>query len=146
MSRHGAAQVGTHRNTATVRGNGGRETNPADNVDHAVTVRTAATGEAEAGCVPLTISPNQILADGKPDRITVKVTARTKPVRRAKVIIFGVGVRTSGQSNASGFAFLTVNPRRAGLLTVTVPDARRPICGLKRIGVVEVSLAEPLTG
>ena len=33
-----ATTVGTHTNTATVTGGGGRETNPADNVDSAVTV------------------------------------------------------------------------------------------------------------
>ena len=33
-----ATTVGSHTNTATVTGGGGRETNPADNVDSAVTV------------------------------------------------------------------------------------------------------------
>ena len=33
-----ATTVGTHTNTATVTGGGGRETNPADNVDSAITV------------------------------------------------------------------------------------------------------------
>src|SRR4029450_12440551 len=33
-----ATTVGSHTNTATVTGSGGRETNPADNVDDAVTI------------------------------------------------------------------------------------------------------------
>ena len=65
-------------------GLGGRETNPADNVDSAVDGRAgaaqAADGEAASrtrrrACLALTVTPKMIKADGKPDQVTAKVTA-----------------------------------------------------------------------
>ena len=141
-----AREVGEHTNVATVMGSGGRETNPADNVDDAVTVVPKPLPAPEpVMCLVVSASPKTIRADGRPDRIRVKVVAGKAPVKRARVIVFGAGIRGSAKSNASGLAFLTVNPRKAGLLTVTVLDARREVCGVKRIGVVGVWLA-PLTG
>ncbi len=77
-----ATAVGSHTNTATVTGGGGRETNPADNVDSAVTVVPAPlkppTVKPEPKpevCLTLTVSPKMIKADGKPDKVTAKVTA-----------------------------------------------------------------------
>ena len=77
-----ATTVGSHTNTATVTGGGGRETNPADNVDTAVTVVPAPLKPPvvkpqpePAVCLSLTVSPKMITADGKPDKVTAKVTA-----------------------------------------------------------------------
>ena len=77
-----ATTVGSHTNTATVTGGGGRETNPADNVDTAVTVVPAPLKPPvvkpqpePAVCLSLTVSPKMIKADGKPDKVTAKVTA-----------------------------------------------------------------------
>ena len=42
-------------------------------------------------------------------------------------------------------AVLRINPRKAGLITVTAVEANQSVCGPKRIGVVGVFLP-PLTG
>ena len=155
-----ATTVGTHTNTATVTGGGGRETNPADNVDSAITVvpapakppvvkpapkpTTKPTPEPEV-CITLTVSPKMITADGRPDRVTVKVTAGKKRMKGMKVSVTGAGVKKTGRSNAKGVAVLRVNPRKPGLITITVVESNQRLCGPKRIGVVGVFLP-PLTG
>jgi uncharacterized repeat protein (TIGR01451 family) len=148
-----ATTVGTHTNTATVTGSGGRETNPADNVDSAITVVPAPLRPPVAKpaapqpefCLTLTVSPKMIKADGRPDRVIVKVTAGKKRVRGTKVLVSGAGVTKSGRSNASGIAILRINPRKAGLITITAIETNQRVCGPKRIGVVGVFLP-PLTG
>ncbi|MBM2821797.1 MAG: hypothetical protein HW413_543 [Thermoleophilia bacterium] len=148
-----ATAVGSHTNTATVTGGGGRETNPADNVDSAVTVVPAPLKpptvkppvvETEV-CLSLTVSPKMIKADGKPDKVTVKVTAGKKPVKGIKVVVSGAGVKKSAKTNGKGVAVLKINPRKPGLITVTVVETNQKLCGPKRIGVVGVFLP-PLTG
>jgi uncharacterized repeat protein (TIGR01451 family) len=148
-----ATTVGSHTNTATVTGGGGRETNPADNVDSAVTVVPAPLKppavkppvvEAEY-CLALTVSPKMIKADGKPDKVTVKVTAGSKPVKGIKVVVSGGGVSKAAKTNGKGVAVLKINPRKPGLITVTVAETNQKLCGPKRIGVVGVFLP-PLTG
>jgi uncharacterized repeat protein (TIGR01451 family) len=147
-----ATSVGTHRNVATVTGGGGRETNPADNVDDAVTIVPAPfvppsrpQPEPAPVCLTLTVSPKMIKADGRPDRVSVKVTAGKKRVKGTKVSIFGAGVRKTGRSNRNGMAFIKINPRKAGLITITAVETNQKVCGPKRIGVVGVFLP-PLTG
>jgi Domain of unknown function DUF11 len=151
-----ATAVGTHTNVATVTGGGGRETNPADNVDDAVTIVPApfvppAKPKAKPKpapqpvCLTLTVSPKMIKADGRPDRVSVKVTAGTKRVKGTKVTIYGAGVRKSGRSNGKGMAYIVINPRKAGLITITALETNQQVCGPKRIGVVGVFLP-PLTG
>ena len=147
-----ATTVGTHTNTATVTGGGGRETNPADNVDSAITVVPAPAKPPTVKpvakpevCLTLTVTPKMITADGRADRVTVKVTAGKKRVRGTKVVISGSGVRKTGRSNGNGMAVLRINPRKAGLITVTAVEANQRVCGPKRIGVVGVFLP-PLTG
>ena len=73
-----ATTVGTHVNTATVTGSGGRETNPADNTDSAQTVVPAPLRPPTTNpnpptpgemCLNLTVTPKMIKADGKTDRV-----------------------------------------------------------------------------
>jgi hypothetical protein len=96
-------------------------------------------------CLTLTVSPKMIKADGRPDRVSVKVTAGKKRVKGTKVSIFGAGVRKTGRSNRNGMAFIKINPRKAGLITITAVETNQKVCGPKRIGVVGVFLP-PLTG
>jgi hypothetical protein len=132
---------------------GGRETNPVDNVDDAVTIVPApfvppsqARRKPPAPvCLTLTVSPKMIKADGRPDRVSVKVTAGKKRVKGTKVVIRGAGVNKSGRSNRKGMAIIRINPRRAGLITITAVETNQRVCGPKRIGVVGVFLP-PLTG
>jgi uncharacterized repeat protein (TIGR01451 family) len=147
-----ATAVGTHTNVATVTGGGGRETNPADNVDSAVTLvpaplkpPTAKPEPKPAVCLTLTVTPKMLKADGKPDKVTTKVTAAAKRIKGAKVAIAGAGIKKSGLTNGKGVAVLRVNPKKPGIVTITVVEANQKLCGPKRIGVVGVFLP-PLTG
>lgn len=139
-----AAQVGSHTNTATVTGSGGRETNPADNIDSATTVipqpLLAPEPPKTEACLTLTVKPKLVKADGKIDRIAVSVVAGRKPVAGARVLVAGAGVRDRARSNRRGIAVLFVNPKKAGLLTVSTFKTKRPTCGIRRIGVVAVFL------
>ncbi len=148
-----STSVGSHTNTATVIGSGGRETNPADNVDTAVTVTPAPIKPPKTKptpkptpepCMALTVTPKMIKADGKPDAVVAKVTAGKKHVKGAKVLIQGAGVRKSGRTNNKGTATIKVNPQRAGLITISTPEVHHS-CGPRRIGVVGVFLP-PVTG
>ena len=147
-----ATAVGTYINTATVTGSGGRETNPADNTDSAQTIVPAPlkppTVKPEPPvvetCLSLTVTPKMITADGKPDRVTAKVRAGSKPMKGAKVLVKGVGVRKTGMTNGKGVVVIAINPRKPGLITITTLESQKS-CGAKRIGVVGVFLP-PLTG
>ena len=75
----------------------------------------------------------------------VKVSAGPKRVKGAKVLVAGSGVRKTGRSNGRGMAVIRVNPRRAGIITITALEAKGGVCGPKRIGVVGVFLP-PVTG
>jgi uncharacterized repeat protein (TIGR01451 family) len=152
-----ATVVGRHTNTATVTGSGGRETNPADNVDTAVTVVPAPITPQQPKpqpkpkpkalpCLTLTVTPRMVTADGNPDTLRVRVTAGKKRVKGTKVRVFGAGVKKATRSNAKGMATVRINPRRPGLITITAAETRQQqVCGPKRIGAVGVFLP-PLTG
>ncbi len=146
-----STSIGSHTNTATVTGGGGRETNPADNVDSAVTVTPAPIKPPKTKpqpkpqpCLALTVTPKMIKADGKPDKVVAKVTAGKRHVKGAKVLVQGAGVKKSGRTNAKGTATIKVNPQRAGLITISTPEVQHS-CGPRRIGVVGVFLP-PVTG
>ena len=152
-----ATLVGQHTNTATVTGSGGRETNPADNVDNAVTVVPAVVQPPTAKpkpkpkpeqqvCLTLTVTPRMVTADGRPDRLKVRVTAGQKRVKGTKVRVFGAGVKKTSRSKANGMATVVINPRRPGVITITAVERKQQqVCGPKRIGAVGVFLP-PLTG
>ncbi|HEU5264214.1 MAG TPA: hypothetical protein VFU34_06220, partial [Gaiellaceae bacterium] len=150
-----ATAVGSHTNTATVTGSGGRETDPGDNSDSAVTVVPAPPTPkpptpkpkppVSEPCIALTVSPRMIKADGKPDRITVRVTAGKKRVKGVGVTIRGAGVDRASTSNENGLVVLRINPRKAGIVTIAARETNRKLCGPRRIGVVGVFLP-PVTG
>jgi hypothetical protein len=86
-----------------------------------------------------------IKADGKPDRITVRVTAGKKRLKGVRVTVRGAGVDKAGTSNRNGLVSLRVNPRKAGIIRVAARETDRELCGPRRIGVVGVFLP-PVTG
>ena len=148
--------VGRHTNTATVTGSGGRETNPADNVDTAVTVVPQSVQPPptpkpkpkpqQQVCLTLTVTPKMVTADGRPDTLKVRVTAGTKRVKGTKVRVFGAGVKKTSRSKANGMATVVINPRRPGVITITAVETKnQQVCGPRRIGAVGVFLP-PLTG
>jgi hypothetical protein len=57
----------------------------------------------------------------------------------------GAGVLKSVRSNGRGVALVRINPKKAGIVTITAPETTGSVCGPKRIGVVGVFLP-PLTG
>ena len=143
--------VGSHTNTATVTGAGGRETNPADNTASAVTVTPAPVTPPTpkpkphpTPCLALNVTPKMIKADGKPDKVVVKVTAGSKAVAGAKVAVHGAGIEMSGRTGSNGVVVFTVNAGKTGLITVSTPETRHS-CGSRRIGVAGVFLP-PVTG
>ena len=153
-----ATSVGTHINTATVTGEGGPETNPADNSDTAQTVvpqplqppkpkpqPKPTPKPAATVCLSLTANPRTIPADGRPDRLRVVVKTSRKNERGIKVVVRGAGVNKSGRTGSKGVAVITVNPRNPGLITITAMEKNRRVCGARRIGAVGV-FAPPLTG
>jgi hypothetical protein len=103
-------------------------------------------------CLALTVTPKLVRVDGKPDAISVKVTAGKKPVRGIKVLVTAPGVHATGRTNANGTVVIKVNVKKAGVMTISTPG-RGPAafgkqngsCGPKRIGVVGIFLP-PLTG
>jgi hypothetical protein len=150
--------VGSHTNTATVTGEGGPETNPADNTDSATTVVPQPLQPPKKPtkpkpkpavkptvCLSLTASPKTIPADGRPDRLRVVVKTSRKNERGIRVLVRGAGVNTSGRTGSKGVAVIRVNPRNPGLITITAMEKNRKVCGARRIGVVGV-FAPPLTG
>jgi hypothetical protein len=93
----------------------------------------------------LTVSPKMIKADGKPDKVTARVTAGKKAVKGATVRVSGGGVKKSAPTNRKGVAILRINPKKPGIITVGVVETNQKLCGPQRIGVVGVFLP-PLTG
>lgn len=95
--------------------------------------------KAPAVCVQLGISTHMVKADGKRDRLVVKVGSR----EGAKVSIRGAGVSQSARTNAQGIAVFTFNAQRIGIITIKAQGA----CNNARVGVVDVEAATlSLTG
>ena len=148
-----ATQTGALTNTATVTGSGGGEANPADNTDSATTTVPAplvpptpkpTPKPTPDYCLALTVTPKMIKADGKPDTISVKVTAGKKAAKGVRVLVTGTGLRKTGRTNARGIALIKVNLNDPGLIRITTLG-KRDSCGPKRIGVVGIFLP-PVTG
>ena len=93
-------------------------------------------------CLALTVTPKLVRVDGKPDAISVKVTAGKKAMRGVKVLVTSPGVHASGRTKTNGTVVIRVNVPTAGVMTISTPHRG---CGPKRIGVVGVFLP-PLTG
>ena len=135
---HHARRDGTAERRADEHGDGGRqgaESNTANNTATATTLVPAplVRQPRAAVCDQVTITPKSLRV-GKRATIVVRVTARGNPVKGRKVVVKGAGILKSARTNARGFARIRVTPRRAGIVTITVPQ--KLTCGGKRIGVV----------
>ena len=80
-----------------------------------------------------------IKADGKPDKVTAKVTAAGKRVKGIKVSVGGAGVSKAARTNGKGVAVLRINPRKPGIITVTVVESNQQLCGRSASGLSESS-------
>ena len=129
-----AQQSGVLTNTVTVVGKEA-ESNTANNQATATTlVPTLIVRSAKAAvCDKFTVTPKSLRV-GKRATIVVHVTTGGKPAKGRKVVVMGAGILKSARTNARGFARIRVTPRRAGIVTITVPQ--KLSCGGKRIGVV----------
>jgi uncharacterized repeat protein (TIGR01451 family) len=140
-----AQQPGTITNTVTVVGK-----EPESNTDNnraIATTRVPAPAVKRAPkkkvvCDTVTAGPKS-LSVGRRGTIVVRVTAAGKPVKGRKVVVKGAGILKTGRTNAKGIARIVVRPRRAGIVTITVPQKIE--CGAKRIGVVG-AFQPPVTG
>jgi hypothetical protein len=92
----------------------------------------------------LTVTPKLVKVDGKPDLVSVKVTAGKKGVKGVKVLVTAPGVRATGRTNAKGVVVIRVNVKSAGVMRISTLGTQRS-CGPKRIGAVGIFLP-PLTG
>jgi hypothetical protein len=129
-----AQQSGTVTNTATVVGKE-PEANTTNNQATATTLVPAplVRQPKKLVCDTFTATPKSLRV-GKRGTIVVHVTAAGKPVKGRKVVVKGAGILKSARTNARGVARIVVTPRRAGIVTITVPQ--KLTCGRKRIGVV----------
>jgi uncharacterized repeat protein (TIGR01451 family) len=138
-----ANQAGTLTNTATVVGKE-PESNTANNRDTEQTLVVAPVPRQPKRlvCDSFTATPKSLTV-GKRSTIVVRVTAGGKPAKGRKVVVKGAGISKSARTNAKGVARIVVKPRKAGIVTITVPQ--KLACGAKRIGAVG-AFQPPVTG
>ncbi len=143
-------QTGRLENTATAVG-AEPDATPPDNSATAVTTvvgrprpptrKPQVTGTV---CISFKARPLSVQA-GRRATIRIVVTAGGKPVKGARVVIRGAGIRVARVSNEKGLVVLRVRVTKAGFLTVTLPS-RNTCHGARRIGVVTVLQPPPVTG
>jgi uncharacterized repeat protein (TIGR01451 family) len=141
-----ANQAGVLTNTVTVVGKE-PESNPANNRDTEQTrvvapVVPRAPRKLKLVCDSFTATPKSLTV-GKKSTIVVRVTAGGKPAKGRKVVVKGAGISKSARTNSKGIARIVVKPRKAGIVTITVPQ--KLVCGAKRIGAVG-AFQPPVTG
>ncbi|HVD25838.1 MAG TPA: DUF11 domain-containing protein [Gaiellaceae bacterium] len=138
-----ANKAGTITNTVTVVGKE-PESNTANNRATAPTLVVAPVVRKpqRAVCDSFTATPKSLTV-GKRSMVVVRVTASGKPAKGRLVLVKGAGISKSGRTNARGLARIVVKPRRAGIVTITVPQ--KIVCGAKRIGAVG-AFQPPVTG
>ena len=93
-------------------------------------------------CTVITINTKSV-AMGKTSRITVKVTAGGKALAGGKVRFKGAGMNKVVKVNKAGVAIVSLSPKVAGIITVTVVGKKA--CSTQRLGVVG-AFEPPVTG
>ena len=124
------------------------ETNTGNNTAQASTVVTAPVTPPTPKpqpeiCELLTVTPKVLKANGKAQKINVKVTKGKKPVAGAKVKITGPGINKTVKTGKNGKVTVTVKPGKPGIIRVAIQGANT--CNTQRIGVVGV-YEPPVTG
>jgi uncharacterized repeat protein (TIGR01451 family) len=139
-----ANEPGVLTNTVAVVGKEA-ESNPANNRDTEETLVVTPVVPRQPKklvCDSFTATPKSLTV-GKKATIVVRVTAAGKPTKGRKVVAKGAGIAKTTRTNAKGVARIVVRPRKAGIVTITVPQ--KLACGAKRIGVVG-AFQPPVTG
>ena len=131
-------------NTATVVGNEA-ETNTANNTATAsVVVQGAFTPKPPVRyCTAVRVGAKTLLA-GRKVTLTLRVSQNGKPVKGIRIRIKGATLAvTTAPSNARGMVKVTVQPKRAGIVTFTPVSSKS--CSNPRVGVTGV-FTPPVTG
>jgi uncharacterized repeat protein (TIGR01451 family) len=138
-----AQQAGVVNNTVTVVG-AEPESNTANNQATATTLVLAPVVRKPRTivCDKITVGPKSLTV-GKRGTIVVRVTNAGKPAKGKQVIVKGAGIRKTARTNGAGIARIAVKARKAGIVTITVPQ--KIVCGTQRIGVVG-AVQPPVTG
>jgi uncharacterized repeat protein (TIGR01451 family) len=112
----------------------GSDTHPGDDsVVVSSTILGVLAPPVTKSCDAVRVAPKKLVI-GVPASLRVTVTARGKPVSRARVVVKGGGVTVSARTGADGVARAAIVPRRAGPLEVRV--AGEPTCGGRTIAVL----------
>ena len=138
-------QTGVVFNRATVVGNEA-ETTTANNTASTTTLVKGAfipAAVVQHGCIAISVGTRSTTV-GVHSRLTIHATELGKPAQGVKVRVHGAGVdRLSPRSDRHGTIRLTIVPRKAGIIRISV--ASRDACGTARIGVVG-AFTPPVTG
>ena len=138
-------QPGIVFNRATVVGNEA-ETTTANNTASTTTLVKGAFVPAavvQHGCIAISVGTRSTTV-GVHSKLTIHATELGKPAQGVKVRVHGAGVdRLSPRSDRHGTIRLTIVPRKAGIIRISV--ASRDACGTARIGVVG-AFTPPVTG
>ena len=140
--------TGTKTNVVVISNTTPPDTNPNNNTASASTVVTAPVTPPTPKpqpeiCELLTVTPKVLKANGKAQKISVKVTKGKKPVAGAKVKITGPGIDKTVKTGKNGKVTVTVKPGKPGIIRVAIQGAKT--CNTQRIGVVGV-YEPPVTG
>ena len=152
--------TGTVVNVVTATGQGGPDTNPSNNTAEARTLVTAPLAPPKPKpapkpapkpkpkpvpdvCKTLAATPRMLKANGAAQTVTARVKEGAKPVRGARVLVVGPGIRKSVVTNAQGIARIALRPGKAGILRLQVVNKKT--CNTQRVGVVGV-FEPPVTG
>ena len=152
--------TGTVVNVVTATGQGGPDANPSNNTAEARTLVTAPLAPPKPKpapkpaprpkpkpvpdvCKTLVATPRMLKANGAAQTVTARVKQGAKPVRGARVLVVGPGIRKSVVTNAQGIARIALRPGKAGILRLQVVNKKT--CNTQRVGVVGV-FEPPVTG
>jgi uncharacterized repeat protein (TIGR01451 family) len=145
-------RTGRVLNTATVTGTG-EEVDPSDNTSSTTTLVVAPATPPKAKpkppvrksaiCSAVRVAQKLLRATGAKQRVKVRVTAAGEPVRGARVLVEGPGIRRTVRTARNGLAVIVLEPARPGIVTVSIRGGKG--CNTQRIGVVGV-FEPPVTG
>jgi len=94
-------------------------------------------------CRTLVANPKMLKANGKAQRISIKVTQGTKGVAGISVKITGPGISKTVISGKGGKIKVTVKPSQPGIIRLAIQGKKA--CNTQRIGVVGI-FEPPVTG
>ena len=82
-------------------------------------------GNSAAACQSVSVRPSSLSGDGKPQTLTVSVTRDGDPVANAAIVLEGPRIARVVHAGANGTVAITLVPRRAGVLTVSIRGGAR---------------------